>query len=124
MKKWKVVFWVFAVFYVMGIISLPFQNDLDSSDFISLIFGGFSLIPLYGFANQITIGNKPIAIILFLINLATMGLVSLIGIIDTIENFSALQLLLTAIVSSLAAIFLYPQFMYAFKSKHLWDTNA
>lgn len=124
MKKWKILCLFMIFLYTLDLIGLPFQDEIIVYDFASLFFGGLGLIHFYGFAYQVAIGNKPIAIIIFLINSAVSAFALLFGITLLLGGFSIWQLVIMFIVLVILGILLYPQFMYAFKSQHIWSKNA
>ena len=110
--------------FVLSLIELPFKNKIGIADFVGLILCGFSLIPYYGYAYQVAIGNQVIAIIIFFINLLLTGFASYPGVVYTVHNISFLQLVFVFLGIALTAIIFYPQFMYAFKSKNIWSRDA
>jgi hypothetical protein len=124
MKKWKFLFGFSAFLFALDLVKFPFRASIDFPDFIALIFGGFSLFPLYGYAYQITIGSKPIAIVIFGLN-ALIGLAGFLTLSALIFNSPNIGAIIGAAVAILLlCIFLYPQFMYAFKCDALWKENA
>ncbi|TMP22742.1 hypothetical protein CWB99_23860 [Pseudoalteromonas rubra] len=79
------------------------------------------LIPLYGYAFNVAIGSKAIAIAIFLFTAAVPGGFTLIfGVAFTIQHFSVVQLVSSTGSFALLLFILYPVFMYAFKSDELW----
>lgn len=124
MKKWKFVFGVAAFLFLLDLIKIPFKSDLEAFDFVSVILSGFSLFPIYGYAYQLTIGNKPIAIFTFGLNaVLALAAFSFVGWF-AFNNPSAALFVGLGVVALLTGVYLYPQFMYAFKSDDLWRENA
>ena len=124
MKKWKFVFGFAAFLVAVDMLKFPFRRDLEFFDFIWLIFGGFSLFPLYGYAYGVAIGNKLIAIVIFSVNaLLFIGGLVVAGFL-MLNQPSGIALAAMTFAFAAYAIYLYPQFMYAFKSNELWQKNA
>ncbi|HEY3699119.1 MAG TPA: hypothetical protein VGK97_07290 [Spongiibacteraceae bacterium] len=125
MRKWKIVFGIAAFFFAMQLIRLPFRSHLDITDFLLLILSGFSLFPLYGYSYQITVGSKPIAVAIFSINtfIAVASLV-IVGSLVILGGLGAMYVLPFLVAGLIQGVFLYPQFLYAFKSDELWAKNA
>ena len=121
---WKVVFWLMAISFAMQLVSVPLTNAHSVGDTIGLIFNGFSLIPLYGYSYQVTIGTKHIAILIFSIN--CLGIILGIYVVSAQElsSLGSTQLVSIAIAIVLAYVYIYPQYAYAFKSNALWRKNA
>jgi len=128
MKKWKALFWLVAIFFAIDLLGMPFSNNIDMSDLIGLVISGISLIPLYGYAYQVAIGTKLTSTLIFLFNaLAVLAVLAglLYGVILALDGIGLFQVLwFSFILASFGAIYLYPQFMYAFKSNSLWVPNA
>lgn len=124
MKKWKILFGVVAFLVVLEFITFPFKENIGVYDFIGLIFSGFSLIPLYGYAYSIAIGNQIIAIIIFCLNAIAVAIISVLAVIIFLNNITIIQFIFSILGLSLAILFIFPQFMYAFKSSKLWLSNA
>jgi hypothetical protein len=120
MKKWKLVFFIMAFLVLFDFLSFPFKSNINIYDFIGLIFLGLSLIPFYGFAYTIAIGNQPIAIIIFSLNAFGTLVACVFGLSFFFNNLSLLNFLFAVLGLSLSYIFIFPQYMYAFKSNHLW----
>jgi hypothetical protein len=124
MKKWKLLFWFVAFFFTMEMLSIPFSDNLEVWDFTGVIFSGISLIPLYGYAYQVVIGSKVIAIIIFLLNAFGVGAGAVYGAVMLVSSFSLFMLMASTVSIGCSLIYIYPQFMYAFKSNALWASNA
>ncbi|WP_105255721.1 hypothetical protein [Pseudoalteromonas sp. T1lg75] len=124
MKKWKITFALFCIMYLISVIRLPFSDTLTISDFIGAITGGLTLIPLYGFAYKIAVGSKLIAKLIFAFN----GFIAILGIVLAalylLNNFNFWQLLVTFIFLGFLYGFMYPQYMYAFRSQELWAKDV
>ena len=82
------------------------------------------MIPLYGFAYQVAVGNKPIAIGIFFVNtfLFCLGLVWAVNIFIAEPGFA--QFIFSILGIGFFLVILYPQYKYAFKSSSLWASNA
>ena len=125
MKMWKVFFWLIAFIFGFTLLKYPFQSTHEPADFFSMLFMGLPLISIYGYAYKVAVGSKPIAITIFMVNALTMGAVVLMILYRIIINgVNAGALAAFCVTSILCGIFLYPQFMYAFKSNNLWLENA
>jgi len=124
MKAWKALFWLVLIFFILDLVKLPFSKNPGINDMISLFISGFSLMPIYGYAYQIGIGNKIIATIIFSINALGMAAANYFGMLMLLEEITRAQIILTIIALAISFIYLFPQFMYAFKSNHLWNQSA
>jgi len=129
MRKWKILFWFFAVLTALDFISLPFQKTINLADFIGLFVGALILVPYYGYSHSIAIGNKRLWQVVFCILVALNLLVGLPPIYsETLKIFSGDDSLLRAFFVILALIVLVilhiPPFRYAFKSEKTWAPNA
>ncbi|AZZ98873.1 hypothetical protein [Pseudoalteromonas sp. R3] len=125
MKKWQLLFGFAAFVTVSELIGLPFKENVDLSNFVSLIVSGILLIPLYGYAFNVAIGSKAIAIAIFVFTAVVPGGFTLIfGVAFTIQHFSVVQLVFSTGSFALLLFMLYPVFMYAFKSDELWLKNT
>lgn len=124
MKLWKFVFGFSTFLFVIDLVRFPFRSNLEFMDFIWLIFNGFSLFPLYGFAYKITVGSKRIAIAIFAVNALLFLAALLLGSFFLYAQPSIPAFVGAAIAFVIFGIYLYPQFMYAFKSDTLWRENT
>jgi len=125
MKKWKALFWLVAIFFAIDLLGMPFSNNIDMSDLVGLVISGISLIPLYGYAYQVAIGTKLTSTLIFLFNALTVLAGLLYGVILALDGIGLFQVLwFSFVLASFGAIYLYPQFMYAFKSNSLWVQKA
>lgn len=120
MGKWKLLFWLVALFVAIGFISLPAKDNIDIWDFVGLIVSALSLIPLYGFSYSVPIGNKPFAIGVFALNAVKVSLTTFFMGYMMAVDFQLLGASLGLIYIGVLFIWLYPQFMYAFKSNEIW----
>jgi hypothetical protein len=124
MKHWKILFWIVAVSFATNLISAPFFiSNLKMSDFIGTFIIGISLIPLYGYAHQVAIGIKEFSILIFSIN-AILVFIGFYYVALLAASGNLYGILAILVVLICGVIFLYPQFMYAFKSNNLWSKNA
>jgi len=124
MKKWKFVFGFALFLYLIDLLSIPFRNEISPKDFVGLIVFGITLIPMYGFAYNVAIGSKRIAIAIFIFNALWIPY----GLYFTVIMFIAYPGVFQAIFSCLGLfflwVFIYPSFMYSFKSNELWNNKA
>jgi hypothetical protein len=120
MLKWKIVFWLSALLLMVNLINLPFQESISAYEILGLICGSFAVIMIYGYANNIAIGSKNIAIAIFIINLclSLFSAVELIYMLST--DFEPILLLVLVIVIPFMLLFTIPQYRYAFKSENVW----
>ncbi len=123
-KWWKILFGIVLILFVIDIFSTPFEENLGINDAIWLIIGGLSLIPLYGYAYQVAIGSKGIAISIFIINLPPIMLGAYLAIAMYLNNQTAVQLVASMLGLIVVGIILFPIYKYAFHSNHLWSENA
>ena len=124
MKKWKIIFWIYAVLFALQIIQIPMRSNHTIYDVIGLLITGFTLMPLYGFAYKIAIGSRAIAITIFAINLILLIGATYFAILYTLENLSIIQLFFTLLAMLIVSMFFYPIYAYAFSSKDIWSKNA
>ena len=113
-----------AVLFGIQLIGVPISGGQSFGSLIGLVIGGLSLIPLYGYAYEVAIGSKRIAIAIFSFN----SFVSVFGIISLVvaiwEHFGVVQMVASSLGLVFAWLYLYPQFAYAFRSNELWSVNA
>ncbi len=112
------------MFFAISIIGLPFQNRFSAGDSFGLIINGLSLIPIYGYAYQVAIGSKGIAIGIFIVNLPAFILGAHFGISLLLEKQSYTQLFFSLLGLVVMCVMFYPVYKYAFGSKNLWSSNA
>jgi len=118
MKKWKALAYLFSVFFIVNLITLPISDNLFIWDYLNSIVIGLSLVPLYGFAWQKTIGNKLTSILIFIFNLfCTAFALFYIGFdfVNSVNSFITFS-----ITCILLTLLLYPQYIYALESDGLW----
>ncbi len=123
-KWWKRLFVILLVFFVFEIIGMPFEKSLGVSDAVWLIISGLSLIPIYGYAYQVAVGSKGIAITIFIANLPPIILGTYLAVLVYLNNQSVVQLLFSLLGFVVVGIIVYPMYRYAFYSNHLWSENA
>ena len=116
---WKVVFWFWAFIVTAGFIATPFGHP-DVADFVWLIVGAISLVPLYGFAYQIAIGSKAIAALIFLVNLPLVCLELSHAVWLIFIAPGATQAFFSILGITLLLLFMYPLYAYSFRSSHIW----
>jgi len=124
MKKWKLLFWFVFTVELISLIRLPFSESIGLLDIFGLVFGGISLMPMYGFSYQIPIGNRLISKLIFFGNACFLSLPFSLSIVAFIGNPSIAQFVFSTLAMALALTVMYPLFMYAFRSDCLWTTNT
>ncbi|WP_390449890.1 hypothetical protein, partial [Pseudoalteromonas sp. MTN2-4] len=125
LKKWKFLFAFVAFITFLELVGLPFKENLKYSDFLSVIVSASTLIPIYGYAYGVAIGNKTIAILIFVLNVLIFGGISLLWLVlYTFNQFSLIQLLFSLGAFAFLLFVAYPVYMYAFRSDALWSENA
>jgi len=124
MGIWKDVFWACALLFVVRLRASPFTSAGTLSDVTRLMISGLSLIPLYGYAYQVPIGNRAVAIVMFGYNaiFTTIALRLAVHVRVTVWGLTILFLVL--LLLALSFVFLYPQYKYAFDSDDLWGASA
>jgi len=122
-KLWRFVFCIVALVVGVSFISTPFNNP-KLQDFIGLILGGMSLIPLYGYAYNVAIGSKKISIAIFVLNIPGVCYGALLAVLYFLSSPSITQFLLSSIGLSIFLLFIYPLYAYAFKSQQLWTRDT
>ena len=124
MRIWKDIFWACALLFVIHLVVSPFSTAAGSWDLVRLIAMGLSLLPLYGYAYQVAIGNRAIAILIFGCNAIFVIGASLAALYVLVTKISLSILFLAVIFFALSFTYLYPQYKYAFDSEDLWAANA
>ena len=124
MRKWKLLAYLFTAFFIINLVALPFSTNVTIWDFINLIAIGFSLIPMYGYAYKIAIGNKFTAIIIFIYNAICATAATWLFILIVKSAFSVTSLAIYMFAEMFILVCMYPQFKYAFKSEILWVKNT
>ncbi len=105
-------------------MGLSFQNRQSVEDTIETLINGFSLIPVYGYAYQVAIGSKGIAIVIFSINFLAILFVSYLAVVFMLNNLSISSFASTVVSFLVFAVIIYPMYKYAFHSNELWSKNA
>lgn len=123
-KWWRILFGILLIFFVLDIVGLPFEDNLTFSDAIWLTISGLSLIPVYGYAYQVAIGSKLIAIIILMFNLPALMFGMYLSTILFANFESVVQLFLFVLGLVAVGVIIYPMYRYAFQSDHLWNENA
>ena len=120
MRIWKDIFWACAFLFVIQLGTTPFSSTGTLWDVAILIISGLSLVPIYGYAYQVTIGNKAIAIVIFGYNAIFIFIALLLAVYTLITDWSLFLLFLVFLVVAVSFAYLYPQYKYAFDSDALW----
>jgi hypothetical protein len=124
MRIWKDVFWACALLFVVQLVTTPFSSAGTLWDVSRLIVSGLSLVPLYGYAYQVAVGNQAIAILIFGYNAIFLTIAVLLVIYALLTQWSLFILFLAFLFLALSFVFLYPQYKYAFDSDDLWVASA
>jgi hypothetical protein len=124
MKVWKDIFWACALLFVIQLATTPFSSGDSLWTVARLVFSGLSLIPLYGYAYQVAIGNKAIAFSIFGLNAVLLTLALLLAAHGLITGGSLFVLFLVLLLLAVSFAFLYPQYRYAAHSDNLWDART
>lgn len=124
MKIWKILFVLFLLLFILDLIGLALQNSISAGDAVGVFISGFSLIPVYGFAYQVAIGSKSIAIAFFSVNLLAILFVSFLAIAWLLKNPSLNVFAETIVSLMIFSLLIYATYMYAFKSNHLWGEDV
>jgi hypothetical protein len=119
----KDIFWACTLLFVAQLATTPFTSGGTLWDVVRLITGGLSLVPLYGYAYQVAIGNKAIAIVIFGYNTMLLIIALLFAIHALINNWSLFVLFLVFLLVAVSFAFVYPQYKYAFDSDDLWGAS-
>ena len=124
MLKWKILFGVVAAFFILELVSMPFKTSLDFGDLIGMIFSGLTLIPLYGYAYKLRIGNKYIAATIFIVNAIVMAIGLIYALALLIANFNGYAVTVFVAVLVCSYLYLLPQYRYAFQSNSIWVVDS
>ncbi len=124
MKIWKILFVLLLLLFILNVMGLSFQNRQSVEDTIETLINGFSLIPVYGYAYQVAIGSKGIAIVIFSINFLAILFVSYLAVVFMLNNLSISSFASTVVSFLVFAVIIYPMYKYAFHSNELWSKNA
>lgn len=124
MRIWKDIFWACALLFVIQLGTAPFSSAGTLWDAARLIISGLSLVPLYGYAYQVAIGNKAIAILIFSYNAIFLTIAVLFAVYVLVTEWGLLIQFLVFLLLAVSVAFLYPQYKYAFDSDDLWVAGA
>ena len=124
MRRWKDIFWACALLFVVQLVTAPFHSSGTLWDVARLIISGLSLVPLYGYAYQVAIGNKAIAFLIFGYNAIFLTIALLLAVYGLLTEGSLFVLFLLFLFSAVSFAFLYPQYKYAFDSDDLWGART
>jgi len=124
MKIWKDIFWACALLFVIQLGTTAFSSAGTLWDVARLIISGLSLVPLYGYAYRVAVGNRAIAILIFGYNAIFVTVALLLAAHALITGWSLFILFLVVLLVALSFVFLYPQYKYAFDSDDLWGESA
>lgn len=124
MGIWRDVFWACALLFVIQLVASPFSSAGTLWDVARLIISGLSLVPLYGYAYQVPIGNRAVAIVMFGYNAIFTIIAVLLAVHVLVTDWSVTMLVLVFLLLALSFVFLYPQYKYAFDSDDLWGASA
>lgn len=120
MRKWKFLFWVMCFLTVLNIIQLPFSAELDIGSFIGSFITAISLVSFYGFSYRVAVGSKLLAIVIFGINALSMLGFAIFSVLFLLTYLSAGTLFLFVTGMGMLWVYMYPLYVYAFKSEDIW----
>jgi hypothetical protein len=124
MRLWKDIFWACVLLFIAQLATTPFSAAGTLWDAARLVTGGLSLVPLYGYAYQVAVGNKVIAFLIFSFNAILLTVALLFALYALITEGSLFILFLVSLLLAVSFGFLYPQYKYAFDSDDLWVAGA
>ena len=124
MRVWKEIFWACVLLFACQLVTTPFSSSGSFWDVVRLIASGLSLVPLYGYAYQVAIGNKAIAITIFGYNAIFLAIAFLLAVYVLVTEWSLFVLFLLVLLLAVSFAFLYPQYKYALDSDELWAAGA
>jgi hypothetical protein len=124
MRIWKDIFWACVLLFIAQLATAPFSSAGTLWDAARLVTSGLSLVPLYGYAYQVAIGNKAIAFLIFSYNAILLTIAVLLAVYVLITEGSLFILFLVSLLLAVSFGFLYPQYKYAFDSDDLWVPAA
>lgn len=124
MRVWKALFWLLLFLFVTDLLKFPFRENIGLEHIVHMFTSCVALVPIYGYAYQKEMGNKEIAIGIFAISAINMGFTFRYGVGILLSDFDFTQVLITIVAIVMGLIYLFPQFMYAFKCNHLWERHA
>lgn len=129
MFKWKLFCWVVTVLTVGSVSSQLVLLGFSPSVLIGAFISFFLLLPYIGYAYEKKIINPAIWKVTFSLQLI---LLLLIGVFAAVTQFFYSTgggnltggLFGTLLVLPIGLFILIPPYLYAFKSKKLWETNV
>ena len=124
MRIWKDIFWACVLLFVVQLATTPFSAAGTLWDAVRLITSGLSLVPLFGYAYQVAIGNKATALLIFGYNAIFLTIAMLLAIYVLVTEGTLFILFLVFLLSAVSLAFLYPQYKYAVDSDDLWGAKA
>ena len=124
MRIWKDIFWACVLLFVVQLATIPFSSASTLWDAVRLITSGLSLVPLYGYAYRVAVGNKAIAFLIFSFNAILLTIALLLAVYVLVTEGSLFILFLVSLLLAVSFGFLYPQYKYAFDSDDLWIKEA
>jgi len=125
MKPWQQAFKIFACLWGISLIGSIFQETFTIDSALSLVIGGLSLISIYGYAYRVAVGNRVIAIVIFLVNL--LGVLAVSPSVAELlwasiqQGDGVIQIIVTVLAIGFTYAYLLPQYRYAFSSSELWQ---
>ena len=120
MRIWKDIFWACVLLFAAQLATTPFSSAGTLWDAGRLVTSGLSLVPLYGYAYRVAIGNRTIALLIFGYNAILLTVTLLLAVHTLITGGSVFILFLVSLLLAVSFAFLYPQYKYAFDSEDLW----
>lgn len=120
MRRWKDIFWACAILFVLQLVTTPFAASGSLWDVVRLVVSGLSLIPIYGYAYQVAIGNRAIVMLIFGYNAIFLAVAFLFAAYALVTGWSVFILFSVLVLLAVSFAFLYPQYKYAFDSDELW----
>jgi hypothetical protein len=124
MRIWKDIFWACVLLFIAHLATTAFSSSGSLVDVVRLVAIGISLIPLYGYAYQVAIGNRTIAFFIFGYNAIFLTVALLFAIFGLVTEGSLFVLLLVCLLLAVSFAFLYPQYKYAMDCDDLWNASA
>ncbi len=124
MGIWKDIFWACVLLFVAQLATIPFSSAGTLWDAVRLITSGLSLVPLYGYAYQVAIGNRAIALLIFGYNTIFLTIAMLLAVYVLLTKGTLFILFLVVLLLAVSFAFLYPQYKYAVDSDDLWGESA
>jgi len=119
-----------AAGFTLGLLGLPFQRTIGFADLIGQAIGAMLLVPYYGYAYQVKIGNAllwkvsfALLVVLYILSVGPMVYSQVIKIASG-EGMWLMRTISVSLGLFLIIVLAIPPFRYAFKSKKLWDEGA